>query len=316
MHLVFAYHKGDAPLALESAKAIAAQGINPGHGASICCIEGTPLIEEIRSELLKAFGVVQRIVATDGFDGWPLGPNQMFSDAAVQRYSGGIPWMFWEPDCVPMKPRWMDSLYEQYKRKPSILGHIYEASIGTNGKGVNNMVVGAAIYPHNFLDYCPLARNLSQYNLNYKNSGVLPQPWDVYCRYEFLKIARDTPLIRTYWKSVNYQEKDGRVVFFAEDPEAQAIQNVTCPDRTLSPEALVVHGCKDGSLHRAIVAQAGGIGAVVIERREETVVEPPKKKKKRRKKMKISEADRLRRSNQMLMLNASKSNLKNTQCLT
>ncbi|NBW20871.1 MAG: hypothetical protein EBR82_74205, partial [Caulobacteraceae bacterium] len=55
--------------------------------------------------------------------------------------------------------------------------------------------------------------------------------------------------------SCNYQWKDGKIVFFASDPEAQAIQEVTCPDRTVAMDAVVVHGCKDGSLHR--MAQHG-----------------------------------------------------------
>jgi hypothetical protein len=70
-----------------------------------------------------------------------------------------------------------------------------------------------------------------------------------------MAIGRDTPLIRTYWKSVNYQWKDGKIVFFAEDAEAQAVQGVTCPDRVISSQAVVIHGCKDGSLHK--MAQEG-----------------------------------------------------------
>jgi hypothetical protein len=70
-----------------------------------------------------------------------------------------------------------------------------------------------------------------------------------------MAIGYDTPLIRTYWKSVNYQWKDGKIVFFASDPEAQAVQGVTCPDKVISSQAVVIHGCKDGSLHK--MAQDG-----------------------------------------------------------
>jgi hypothetical protein len=91
--------------------------------------------------------------------------------------------------------------------------------------------------------------------LAYKNAGTIPEPWDVRCRWNFMAIGRDTPLIRTYWKSVNYQWKDGKIVFYAEDPEAQAVQGVTCPDRVISSQAVVIHGCKDGSLHK--MAQEG-----------------------------------------------------------
>ena len=69
-----------------------------------------------------------------------------------------------------------------------------------------------------------------------------------------MAIGRDCPLLRTYWKSVNYQWKDEKIIFFAEDPEAQAVQGVTCPDRVISSKAVVIHGCKDGSLHKMAIA--------------------------------------------------------------
>ena len=250
MNIVFAYHAGDAELAMESAKAITAMGINMRHRATVCALEGTPKLSQITEELRKSFPEVERIVAQDGFNGWPLGPNQMFSDASVHCYPHKDAWMFWEPDCVPMKEGWADDLEKDFMSKPAIVGCLYEGGTAPNGKGVRKMIVGSAVYPPNFLEFCPLARNLNAYNVNYRSAGVKPEPWDVYCRYEFLKIGRDTPLIRAYWKSVNYHWKDGKIVFYAEDPEAQAIQDVTCPDRIISSQAVVIHGCKDGSLHK------------------------------------------------------------------
>ena len=126
--------------------------------------------------------------------------------------------------------------------------------MASNGKNVYRLIVGSAIYPSKFLDYCGLAASLYNYNVAYRTSGMVPEPWDVRCRWVFLRHGRNTELIKSYWKSVNYQWKDGKIVFFAEDPEAQAIQGVTCPDRTVASEALVVHGCKDGSLHRMAIA--------------------------------------------------------------
>jgi hypothetical protein len=88
----------------------------------------------------------------------------------------------------------------------------------------------------------------------YRNAENYPEPWDVRCRWNFMAIGRDCSLLRTYWKSVNYQWKDVKIVFFAENSEAEAIQEVTCPDRFISSQAVVVHGCKDGSLHKMAIA--------------------------------------------------------------
>ena len=254
MNIVFSYHNGDAELALLSAKAITSFGINMRHKATLCATNDTALIYEITEELKKSFPEVGRIVAQDGFNGWPLGPNQMFSDAASQCYAINEPWMFWEPDCVPMKSGWVDDLETEFRKEPAILGHQYEGGMATNGKNIYKMIVGSAIYPPNFLDFCPSARSLDNYNLAYRSAGTIPEPWDVRCRWNFMAVGRDCPLLRTYWKSVNYQWKDGKIVFFAEDPESQAVQGVTCPDRVISSKAVVIHGCKDGSLHKMAIA--------------------------------------------------------------
>jgi hypothetical protein len=254
MNIVFAYHNGDAELALLSAKAITSFGINMRHKATVCATNDTALIYEITEELKKSFPEVGRIVAQDGYNGWPLGPNQMFSDAASQCYAVNGPWMFWEPDCVAMKSGWVDDLETEFRKEPAILGHQYEGGMASNGKNIYKMIVGSAVYPPNFLDFCPSARSLDNYNLAYRSAGAIPEPWDVRCRWNFMAVGRDCPLLRTYWKSVNYQWRDGKIVFFAEDPEAQAVQGVTCPDRVISSKAVVIHGCKDGSLHKMAIA--------------------------------------------------------------
>ena len=255
MNIVFAYHNGDAELALLSAKAITAMGINMRHKAIVCAPEETALTHEITEELKKSFPEVGRIFAQDGFNGWPLGPNQMFSDASTHCYRYQEPWYFWEPDCVPMAKDWVDKLEKEFKAEPNkIMGSLVGGGMASNGKNVYKLIVGSAIYPSKFLDYCGLAASLYNYNVAYRTSGVVPEPWDVRCRWVFLQHGRNTESIKSYWKSVNYQWKDGNIVFFAEDPESQAIQGVTCPDRLVSREALVVHGCKDGSLHKMAIA--------------------------------------------------------------
>lgn len=255
MNIVFVYHNGDAELALESAKAITAMGSNYNHVATVCCTEDTKFVFEITEELKKTFPSVNRIVARDGFNGWPLGPNQMFVDASNYCYSRKTPWYFWEPDCVPMVERWADKLEEEFNKHPDkIMGCLIEGGMAPSGKNVYKLIVGSAVYPARFLDRCGLAANLYNYNSAYQNSQTVPEPWDVRCRWVFMQNGRNTDFIKAYWKSCNYQYKGEDIVFFAEDPEAQEIQSVTCPDGRVDPQAVVVHGCKDGSLHRMAIA--------------------------------------------------------------
>jgi hypothetical protein len=256
MNIVFAYHDGDAELAMASAEAIAAQGINMRHRATICASNGTPLVSQIKKKLEQVFPTVERIVAQEGFDGWPLGPNQLFSDASNYCFMRDDPWMFWEPDCVPMVSNWVDILDKEFARdQTKIMGCLLEGGVAPSGKTVHRLIVGSAIYPAKFLYGCTVAANLFNYNLRYRDAKAVPEPWDVRCRWEFLKFGRNTELIKTYWKSCKYRIEGGAIVFSAENQEAEDIQHVTCPDKTVSPKAVVVHGCKDGSLHK--MAQEG-----------------------------------------------------------
>lgn len=308
MNIVFAYHNGDAELAIESAKAISAIGSNIRHNAIICCTSETKKVEEVTAILKDAFVNVERIVAQDGFDGWPLGPNQMFVDAASHCYLRQDPWYFWEPDCVPLKAGWCDILQDEYMKNPSILGCMYEGGVTNGGSVLYKMIVGSAIYPPNFLDYCPLARNLNSYNMTYRSSGVTPEPWDVYCRWEFLKIGRNTPFIQSYWKSVNYHWKDNEIVFFAESPDAQAIQSATCPNRTVDRNALVIHGCKDGSLHRMAIN-----GFANNREKLKAVSTKPVKVKTGKSKRTLSPDERKRRSDHMKAVAAKRWGKNNVQ---
>jgi hypothetical protein len=168
MNIAFAYHNGDAELAMESAKAITAFGINMRHKATLCCTKDTSGASDIIQELKKSFPEVDQLFVQDGFDGWPLGPNQMFADVAAAMYSTNTPFYFWEPDCVPMKEGWADDLDAEYHKKVGIMGHLYEGGMATNGKNIYKMIVGSAVYPPNFLDFCPSAQSLSTYNLAYR----------------------------------------------------------------------------------------------------------------------------------------------------
>lgn len=277
MNIVFTYHSGDAELAMLSAKAITSMGVNMRHKATVCATNDTPLIWEITKELEKSFPDVGRIVAQDGFNGWPLGPNQMFVDASTYCYRHEDPWYFWEPDCVPMVNGWIDKLDEEFKKHPNkIMGSMVNGGMASSGKNVYQLLVGSAIYPAKFLNYCGLAASLCNYNIAYRQAGTIPEPWDVRCRWTFMENGRNTDLIKAYWRSCNYQYIGEDLVFFAEGPEAQEIQSVTCPERKVDPQAIVVHGCKDGSLHRMVI---GGLDKVAAkdESKAQPIVNSPVK---------------------------------------
>ena len=268
MTIILAFCNKDAELALMSAKVITKHGLNMRHEAAIICPQGTAHADAIQAELLKSFPTVNRIVSqadplfeTEGKpDGWPLGSNQMFSDAMVWASSRGKSWMFYEGDCVAMRTGWVDELQDGFDRSGvKILGDVVKSS----GPEPKTFISGTAIYAHDIPAYCPLARNLDGYNRTYRLQKIQPMAWDCYCRHEFLKVGKQTELIRSYWKSENYRRDEfGTTVF---DYTA-----VDCPplhNQPASPLAAVIHGCKDGSLHKmfldGVPAPIAPVGAVI-----------------------------------------------------
>jgi len=253
MIIIFAYCNKDSELALLSSQVISSLGINMRHEAAILCPDGTKNSDEIEAELLKAFPTVHRIIAQNGFNGWPLGPNQMFSDAATWASSRQKSWMFFEADCVAMRRGWVDELQNEYDRQgAAILGDIVTSNDA--GRSNERLINGAAIYSADIFDYCPLANGLNAYNIAFRDQNVKPQAWDFYCRWEFMKVGAGTPLIRSYWRSESYRRnEDGKILFDYTTTE-QRKNDKGC---IVSNLAAVVHGSKDvnngGSLHRLIL---------------------------------------------------------------
>jgi len=91
----------------------------PDHDAVIVADAGMEArqVFHLKDEASKSF----RSVAIESTDqsvvGWPQGSNSLFLAAARFAEKRNVPWLFFEPDCVPLKPEWLSSIQIHYQVK-------------------------------------------------------------------------------------------------------------------------------------------------------------------------------------------------------
>lgn len=186
----------------------------------------------------------------EGQDTWPQSPNRQWvlTIEAVRKFQPGLP-MFWmELDCDPCKPNWATLLEQAWKmgRTASCgkLVPVTETLASGEVAVVPNdlMMMGCAIYS-------PSLTGLPNWSILTKglHTGTNPEPFDRFLRGALCKAGwTNTNLIGDRWNTVNYRMEDGRMV--CDNGPQRA--NATDHSQTDISEAVVVHGCKDGSFGR------------------------------------------------------------------
>lgn len=217
--------------------------------------EGTrgEFIERMRANAAKVFARVHEIEYPEATETtWPAGCNWAWQSVAryipmVTNYKGNsspldkvfptdTPWLFLEADAVPLKPGWMQTLWDEYKRgdKP-FMGHIVQDMGHMNG---------VAVYPNHVSMY---ARDAFH---------VVHSAWDVALREQTIDITHNANhLIQHCWCLRNndtpMHNGDGPVASF---------RDVGHMHRILAPGAVLFHRTKDGSLIDCLMqAKAGSI---------------------------------------------------------
>lgn len=156
-------------------------------------------------------------------DGWPHGPNYLFQETLN---SMNEPFLWLEPDCIPLCPEWLDSLNEEYFRmQMPFMGTI-------NSDQNKSHFSGVAVYPKD-------ARHW------YKNKFPTEVAFDMVPQDEIMANCHDTNLIHNFWG------KKGLPPTFKENLEKSDPENTLTPD-AIKKTAVLFHRCKDGSLSKIL----------------------------------------------------------------
>lgn len=171
-------------------------------------------------------GGVQVLVQKHGRkdERWPVGANILFSETArAIRENFQLPWLWLEPDCVPLRKGWLREIEMEYFSA----GKPFMGQITKDPYGKIRHLPGCSVYPADYDD---------RFKIN------IEKPFDLQHMDEILPLTHDTKVIHHYWGKDLYSPP--RFVPFGAHRE---------DDRTYWPDMLradaaLFHRNKDGSL--------------------------------------------------------------------
>jgi len=171
-------------------------------------------------------------------ENWPEGPNSLLLTALQQIEKSDQPLLWLEPDAIPLKPNWLDTLSLVYTQcgKP-FMGQIYTHEHPEPPMAPYPLMSGVAVYPPD--GWSRLAKAI-------KFAPNLP--FDVSCAPITYEAGANTKLIQHY-----YGEK-GLPPTFSVNRTDSSPRNTFTLDR-LHPNAVIFHRNKDGSLIRLLRAK-------------------------------------------------------------
>lgn len=173
--------------------------------------------------------------------GWPKACNHHFNATVPIGSTTGCNWYFCELDTTPMVVDWLDILETELNMSgKNYLGPVVPTRFEEGIKG--DHMVGCAIYAHN------MGQTASLWKFCHAQTKI---PFDIYHRDELRPRWHVSKFMQHMWSTVNYREVDGRTIC---DPHPD---NPKGSDHSgeVRDNAVVVHGCKDGSLARLILSK-------------------------------------------------------------
>lgn len=158
MLVVTPTHPGDIEQAFRQAQWIRELGRLSGHDllliADTRCSQDQ--IQALHLEYVASYDHVEVLDFVDHYRKWPESPNQVFGLAArhIMR-TKQQPWLFLEPDAVPLKTGWLDELWAEYQKagKPFMGDFVSAATAGIN---VVDHMSGNAIWPADIFTHAGL----------------------------------------------------------------------------------------------------------------------------------------------------------------
>jgi hypothetical protein len=190
--VVIPFHRGDLHLAKSLLEWIRELGGCPSH--YLLLVADSKLPHDSFGELLSIadccfhFPKLIRVSVPNGHDGWPKGPNHVFKTVAKYVFDNlKTPWLFLEPDCVPLCYGWLDAMTDEYAAIPE---KCMGAVMDNHGKADMPAfhLNGTAIYPQDFHQWLQSIGPLD-----------IEKPFDLAIADKLTTACRDTVLIHNHW---------------------------------------------------------------------------------------------------------------------
>lgn len=144
------------------------------------------VIPEHMNVYLDAWGDKRRFDENSKIVAWPMGPNLVFQQILWLYHHKKMegPFLWVEPDCIPVRPSWLDDLWEEYHNagKP-FMGGLVDV-MNANGQRIPKHMTGNGIYPD------------KPYLLAPAMLEARMTPWDVFAAPQIMKNAHFTAQIQ------------------------------------------------------------------------------------------------------------------------
>lgn len=255
MLVVIPLSASDAHLIPDFAAAMQHFGPYRSHEAVIMPSEAVLTeAENLKNLLATSFPLISIVPARYQGQGWPLAPNRHFRECAlwVQNNRQGKPWYFFELDNTPTGKGWLNTLEALHTEsgKPYMGAVVPTRIIRQTSAGPVYMtegrhMVGTGIYPWNAYGRSIILKTC---DVQYVWSDSPLKPFDVQMAQEIEPHVMATNLIAHRWRTVNYRYDGDRLVCDDQPGNPPGTSHAA----PVPAEALVVHGCRDGSLARLI----------------------------------------------------------------
>lgn len=181
----------------------------------------------------KAFSNVDMVALDNHVEGWIPGSNALFRRAAEEAKARNLPFLLVEPDAVPLKAGWVETIADAYTRfgKPFMGAMVSHQQSGLPSPYLE----GVAVYPANAIDImAPAFRD--------------DQSWTLACASKVVPMAVNSVLFKHLWG------EKGKPPTFALN--AIGGTNVFSLQQ-IPPDAVIWHRCHDGSLIRLLRQKHG-----------------------------------------------------------
>lgn len=223
----------------------------PGGGHQLL-VAGFPNVsgeaEGLRNSLSSYFDESNSyIFDNDCHLGWPSSCNYAFQQVCHHASNRNAPWLWFELDATPIKENWLSAIEEAYREGSTrFMGCLERTYRGFNGELLSEEdggkhMAACGVYPPDAADTIVPLKGVSETDI----------PWWSFLQWYIYPFCSHTNLIQNNYKTQNYRT--------AEVPPFTDIDCDSCnntawgnhynysfdPDTT---PAVLVHGCKDGSL--------------------------------------------------------------------
>jgi hypothetical protein len=211
---------------------------------------------EIEAKIKHLFNSSETFIIDDTMLGWPMSCNFYFQQLC--RYISGKKdidsFMWFELDTTIMKNNWLDIISDEYysdttkavkeKREPTIyLGSRERVYEGRNGELLPESLVGQRMAPVGVYSreicFSHVLNSLSMVNRH----------WTHVIQWYVVKRLKNSSLIQNNWRTKNYRHEDKNIVC---DSDANLAWDVHW-NKPVDEDAVLVHGCKDGSLFKLLL---------------------------------------------------------------